>query len=124
MGSRNTALLYQIIMTIEKEIMATKAVTRVKPTPNPNLNLAEPPMYRVIYINDSVTTMEFVVETLVTIFNHNPETAQEVTLKIHEEGSGIAAILPYEIAEQKGVEVTQLARNNGFPLQIKLEPEE
>ena len=124
MGSRNTALLYQTIMTIEKEIMATKAVTRVKPTPNPNLNLAEPPMYRVIYINDSVTTMEFVVETLVTIFNHSPETAQEVTLKIHQEGSGIAAILPYEIAEQKGVEVTQLARNNGFPLQIKLEPEE
>ncbi len=123
MSSRNTALLYQII-TIEKEIMATKAVTRVKPTPNPNLNLAEPPMYRVIYINDSVTTMEFVVETLVTIFNHSPETAQEVTIKIHEEGSGTAAILPYEIAEQKGVEVTQLARNNGFPLQIKLEPEE
>jgi ATP-dependent Clp protease adaptor protein ClpS len=108
--------------TFEKERMATKAVTKVKPVPN--LDLKEPPMYRVIYINDSVTTMEFVVETLVTIFNHSPETAQEVTLKIHEEGSGTAAILPYEMAEQKGVEVTQLARNNGFPLQIKLEPTE
>jgi ATP-dependent Clp protease adaptor protein ClpS len=61
---------------------------------------------------------------LVTIFNHTPESAQEVTMKIHEEGSGTAAILPYEMAEQKGVEVTQLARNNGFPLQIKLEPAE
>ena len=109
-------------MTIEKEIMGTKAVTRVRPTPN--LNLTEPPMYRVIYINDNVTTMEFVVETLVTIFNHTPESAEAVTLKIHEEGSGIAAILPYEMAEQKGVEVTQLARNNGFPLTIKLEPDE
>ena len=109
-------------MTIEKEHMGTKAVTRVKPTPN--LNLKEPPLYRVIYINDSVTTMEFVIETLVTIFNHTPESAQEVTMKIHEEGSGTAAILPYEMAEQKGVEVTQLARNNGFPLQIKLEPAE
>jgi ATP-dependent Clp protease adaptor protein ClpS len=108
--------------TFEKEFMGTKAVTRVKPTPN--LNLKEPPMYRVIYINDSVTTMEFVVQTLVEIFNHSPETAEAVTLKIHEEGSGIAAVLPYEMAEQKGVEVTQLARNNGFPLQIKLEPEE
>jgi ATP-dependent Clp protease adaptor protein ClpS len=78
----------------------------------------------VIYINDSVTTIEFVIETLVTIFNHTPESAQEVTMKIHEEGSGTAAILPYEMAEQKGVEVTQLARNNGFPLQIKLEPAE
>jgi ATP-dependent Clp protease adaptor protein ClpS len=106
----------------EKERMGTKAVTRVKPTPN--LNLAEPLLYRVIYINDNVTTMEFVVETLITIFNHTPETAQEVTLKIHEEGSGTAAILPYEMAEQKGVEVTQLARSNGFPLQIKLEPAE
>ena len=106
----------------EKEHMSTKAVTRVKPTPN--FDLKEPPMYRVIYINDSVTSMEFVVETLVTIFDHSPESANEVTLKIHEEGAGTAAILPYEMAEQKGVEVTQLARNNGFPLQIKLEPEE
>ena len=109
-------------MTIEKEIMGTKAVTRVKPTPN--LNLKEPPLYRVIYINDSVTTMEFVVQTLVEIFNHSPEEAEAVTTKIHEEGSGTAAILPYEMAEQKGVEVTQLARNNGFPLQVKLEPVE
>jgi ATP-dependent Clp protease adaptor protein ClpS len=109
-------------MTIEKEIMGTKAVTRVKPTPN--LNLKEPPMYRVIYINDSVTTMEFVIQTLIEIFNHSPEEAQAVTTKIHEEGSGTAAILPYEMAEQKGVEVTQLARNNGFPLQVKLEPTE
>ena len=108
--------------TFEKEHMGTKAVTRVKPTPN--LNLAEPLLYRVIYINDNVTTMEFVVETLINIFNHTPETAQEVTLKIHEEGSGTAAILPDEMAEQKGVEVTQLARSNGFPLQIKLEPTE
>ena len=79
--------------------MGTKAVTRVKPTPN--FDLREPPLYRVIYINDSVTTMEFVIETLVTIFNHTPESAQEVTMKIHEEGSGTAAILPYEMAEQK-----------------------
>jgi ATP-dependent Clp protease adaptor protein ClpS len=107
---------------IEKEYMGTKAVTKTRPTPN--LDLKEPPMYKVIYINDNVTTMEFVIETLVEIFNHSPETAQDVTLKIHEEGAGTAAVLPYEMAEQKGVEVTQLARNNGFPLQVKLEPAE
>ena len=108
--------------TFEKEHMGTKAVTKTRPIPN--LDLKEPPLYRVIYINDSVTTMEFVVQTLIDIFNHTPETAQAVTLKIHEEGSGTAAVLPYEMAEQKGVEVTQLARNNGFPLQVKLEPVE
>lgn len=106
----------------EKEYMGTKAVTKTKPTPN--FDLKEPLMYRVIYINDNVTTMEFVIESLITIFSHTPETAQDITQNIHEEGSGTAAILPYEMAEQKGVEVTQLARANGFPLQIKLEPTE
>jgi ATP-dependent Clp protease adaptor protein ClpS len=104
----------------EKERMG-KAVTKVKPVPN--FDLKEPPMYKVIYINDDVTTMEFVIESLVTVFNHSIETAQEITQKIHEDGSGTAAILPYEMAEQKGVEVTQLARANGFPLAVKLEPD-
>ena len=108
--------------TLEKEHMGTKAVTKTKP--QPNFDLKEPLHYKVIYINDSVTTMEFVIESLVTVFNHSPEDAQAITLRIHEDGRGIAAILPYEMAEQKGVEVTQLARANGFPLQVKLEPTE
>ena len=89
-----------------------------------NVGLTEPPMFKLIYLNDNATPMEFVIESLITVFNHSPESAQEITIKIHEEGSGTAAILPYEMAEQKGVEVTQLARTNGYPLQIKLEPAE
>jgi ATP-dependent Clp protease adapter protein ClpS len=42
-------------------------------------------------------------------------------MKVHEEGSAVVAVLPYEMAEQKGIEVTLLARNNGFPLQVKIE---
>lgn len=97
-----------------------KAVTKIKP--QPNFDLQEPGMYKVLYLNDDQTAMEFVIETLVTIFNHSTEIAKDLTMKIHEEGSSTVAILPYEIAEQKGVEVTQLARQQGFPLQIKLEP--
>jgi ATP-dependent Clp protease adaptor protein ClpS len=98
-----------------------KAITKVRPTPN--LELKEPNMYRVIYINDEVTTMEFVIESLMAVFNHNLEEATAITLRVHADGSGVAAVLPYEMAEQKGVEVTQLARNNGFPLIVKLEPD-
>jgi ATP-dependent Clp protease adaptor protein ClpS len=101
--------------------MSTKAITRVKPTPN--LDLKEPPMYKVIYINDDTTSMEFVIESLITVFDYALDTAAELTEKIHVDGQGTAAVLPYELAEQKGVEVTQLARANGYPLQIKLEPE-
>ena len=89
----------------------------------PNNKIKEPNQYRVIYINDEVTTMEFVVETLKIIFNYDDTGAEAITHKIHEAGSAVVAVLPYEIAEQKGVEATLLARNNGFPLQIKLEIE-
>ena len=66
--------------------------------------------------------MEFVIETLVDIFHYTPTTAEKITVDIHEKGSAVVAVLPYEMAEQKGVEVTMLARNNGFPLAIKLQP--
>jgi len=88
-----------------------------------NLGLAEPPMFKIIYLNDNATPMEFVIETLIDSFNYNTETAEKITVDIHEIGSAVVAVLPYEIAEQKGIEVTVLARNNNYPLQVKLEPE-
>ena len=87
-------------------------------------DIPEPGNWNVIFMNDEVTTQEFVIEALVVIFNYDRVNAVEMTTKIHEEGSGIVACLPYEMAEQKGVETTLLARNNGFPLAVKLEPEE
>ena len=86
-------------------------------------DIKEPHKYRVIYVNDNVTTMEFVIETLVNVFYYDDEAAQEVTMKIHTDGSAVVAVLPYEIAEQKGIEVTLLARKHGFPLQVKIEPD-
>lgn len=83
----------------------------------------EPPLYRVVYLNDNQTTYEFVVETLIEYFDYTAETAEQITIDIHDAGSAVVAVLPYEIAEQKGVEVTMLARAQSYPLQIKLEPE-
>jgi ATP-dependent Clp protease adaptor protein ClpS len=83
----------------------------------------EPPLFKVIYINDNSTSMEFVVESLVQFFNYNEDTAHQITVNIHEQGAATVAVLPYEIAEQKGIEVTVSARSQDYPLQIKLEPE-
>ena len=85
--------------------------------------LKEPPMFKIIYLNDNQTTVDFVIETLVDFFNYNSETALKITQDIHEIGSAVVAVLPYEIAEQKGIEVTVHARSNNYPLQVKLEPE-
>lgn len=89
-----------------------------------NTELKEPPQFKLIYLNDNQTAMEFVIESLVEIFEYTEVTAEKITLDIHESGSAVVAVLPYEIAEQKGVEVTVAARSSGYPLQIKLEAEE
>jgi ATP-dependent Clp protease adaptor protein ClpS len=97
----------------------SKTETKIKI--KPNLALAEPPLFKIIYINDNVTSMEFVVGSLIDYFNYNQDTASSITHSIHEEGSAVVAVLPYEIAEQRGIEVTLEARSQGFPLQIKVE---
>ena len=89
----------------------------------PNTSIAEPPLFRVIYINDNKTSMEFVISSLVDYFGYTPITAEKITVDIHEAGAAVVAVLPYEVAEQKGIEVTVEARSLGFPLQIKLEPD-
>lgn len=96
-----------------------KADTKVKI--KPNLGLQEPPLFKIIYMNDEVTTMQFVVESLIGYFDYNNDSAINITKSIHEKGSAVVAILPYEIAEQKGIEVTLEARSHGYPLQVKVE---
>jgi len=60
---------------------------------------------------------------LVNVFRHSEESAQRVMLQIHHEGAGVAGIYSYEVAEQKGIEGTLLARQHGWPLQITVEQE-
>ena len=67
--------------------------------------------------------MDFVIELLVKIFKHKPETAKDLTLKIHKEGSAVCGTYTYELAEQKGTEATNESRDRGFPLQVKIESE-
>jgi len=57
------------------------------------------------------------------VFDISRDTAMQLTQKIHDDGSAVVAVMPYELAEQKGIEVTILARSHGFPLQVKLEAE-
>jgi ATP-dependent Clp protease adaptor protein ClpS len=101
------------------------AQTKEIPVTQPKVSekVKEPSLYNVIYLNDEVTTVDFVVSTLIAVFQYDHVKSAEITQKIHEYGSAVVATYPYEIAEQKGVEVTLLARNHNFPLQVKLEAE-
>jgi ATP-dependent Clp protease adaptor protein ClpS len=83
-----------------------------------------PKLWKVIFINDNVTPMEHVVDLLMNIFKHTEHSATEVTLEIHNTGSGVAGVYNHEIAEQKALESTTLSRSRGFPLRIQIESEE
>jgi len=81
----------------------------------------EPGKYNVIVLNDDKTPVEFVIALLVTVFKHDQERATQTTLEIHHKGSGIAGTYNYEIAEQKVLDGTKMARANNFPLVLKAE---
>jgi len=83
----------------------------------------EPPMYRVMLLNDDYTTMEFVIEVLVYVFQKSAEEATRIMLNVHRSGVGICGIYPYEVAETKVNTVESLAQENGFPLKCIMESE-
>jgi len=98
-------------------------MTIENPQSDVKIDIKEPPLFRVIYLNDNETSMDFVVDSLIEHFDYTFATAEELTIEIHEAGQAVVAVLPYEIAEQKGIEITMNARRSGYPFQIKLEPE-
>jgi len=87
------------------------------------VRFVEPKKFKVIFLNDDKTPMEFVIDVLINLFSHDEITSQELTVKIHTEGSAVVGVYPFEIAEQKGIETTHLARAAGYPLIVKIESE-
>lgn len=84
-----------------------------------DLLLEEPKLCEVIILNDNWTTMEFVVDILVKIFDKNFNDAKNIMLRIHEEGLGVCGIYPYDIAELKVKLTRERARKEGHPLRVE-----
>jgi len=83
----------------------------------------EPPRYRVLLHNDDYTTMEFVVEVLMYVFNKSPESAAKIMMNVHQKGIGECGSYSFEIAETKVDTVHNLARESGYPLRCSMEQE-
>jgi len=86
-------------------------------------DLKEPPIYKVLLHNDDYTTMEFVVEVLMHVFNKPIPDATRIMLNVHKQGVGICGYYPFEVAETKVDTVHLLAREQGFPLKCSMEKE-
>ena len=79
-------------------------------------NFNNPILYDVIFLNDPITTMEFVERVLRDIFGKKHKQAVKLTQKIHETGYGIVGSYIYEIAGQKELETSLMAMDENFPL--------
>ena len=91
------------------------AVKEAKPA------LKQPPLYRVLLINDDFTPMEFVVDVLETIFGMERTRATQVMLEVHTKGKGVCGVYSFEIAETKVAQVMGLAKQHQHPLLCTME---
>jgi len=91
----------------------SKEITRVQPK--------TPRMYRVILYNDDYTTMDFVVEILVKVFNKPAAEATKIMLDVHRRGTGTCGVYILDVARTKVDQVHRLARENQFPLRCSYE---
>jgi ATP-dependent Clp protease adaptor protein ClpS len=85
------------------------------------IKIKKPKHYTVVMHNDDFTTMEFVVNVLINIFNKKTEEANKIMLDVHKKGKGIAGIYPYDIAVTKVSIAMTSAEAEGFPFKLTIE---
>lgn len=85
------------------------------------VKVKKPKQYKVMMYNDDYTTMEFVIEVLVRIFNKKLEEAEKIMLDVHKAGKGIAGIYSYDLAMTKANLAMGWAKEEGFPFKLSVE---
>ena len=99
----------------EQEHQRGLAVEEARP------EVARPPLYQVVILNDDFTPMEFVVAVLETFFSMNREVATQVMLHVHTRGKGVCGVFTREVAETKVTQVNEFSRSHQHPLLCTLE---
>ena len=58
-------------------------MTDIQTLTKEKIKLEEPGMYDVIFLNDNITTMEFVVKVLKQIYGKTPGTSRSIHDRVH-----------------------------------------
>lgn len=98
--------------------------TALKPKTVIKQKLERPKLYKVILVNDDYTPREFVILVLRAVFRMSEETGYRVMMTAHKLGTCVVVVCARDIAETKASEATDLAKEAGFPLMFRTEPEE
>jgi ATP-dependent Clp protease adaptor protein ClpS len=92
--------------------------------PKSTTKLERPKLYKVILFNDDYTPREFVTLVLKVVFRIGEDAGYRVMMTAHKLGSCVVVVCAKDIAETKVSEAMDLAKEAGFPLMLKAEPEE
>ena len=102
---------------MDEYIMETNIVTKQKD----QIKIKKPKHYKVVMYNDDYTTMEFVINILVSVFNKKLIEAEKIMLDVHEKGKGVAGIYSHDIAITKVSTAMSMAKEKGFPFKLTVE---
>jgi ATP-dependent Clp protease adaptor protein ClpS len=83
--------------------------------------VARPPLFQVVLLNDDFTPMDFVVEILRNFFSMDQEKAVQVMLHVHTRGKGVCGVFTREVAETKVTQVNEYSRAHQHPLLCTME---
>ena len=103
--------------------MSRQAKCGVKERVVEKSKVKEPRLWKVVFMNDDVTPVLYVINVMIDIFDKGREEAESLTYKIHNEGSGVVGIYPKSIAEAKKMQADAMSKSRNYPLTIKLERE-
>lgn len=87
------------------------------------ISLKHPKKYKVYILNDDYTSMDFVVDVLMTVFHKSYQEAENIMLEVHKKNKGLCGVYTHEIAETKVMQVIKKAKDNSFPLKATMEEE-
>ena len=98
--------------------------TLVKPRTKTKPKTQQPPLWKVILLNDDFTPREFVVTVLKAEFRMTEDQAHKVMITAHQRGVCVVAVFTKDVAETKATRATDAGRAKGYPLLFTTEPEE
>lgn len=85
------------------------------------ISIQEPKHYKVVMHNDDFTSMEFVVDILISIFHKGELEAEQLMLTVHERGRAKVGAYPYDIAMTRVCAASERAKEEGFPFRMTVE---
>ena len=103
---------------------AMMSPTFVKPRSKTKPETQQPPLWKVILLNDDFTPREFVVAVLKAVFRMNESQAYRVMMTAHQRGACVIAVYTKDVADTKAKEATEMGRAKGYPLYFTTEKEE